>query len=424
MLYSQQRINKVYYYQDYMKQWIVGLFLIFLLFLINPVMNGATIDSDTKQVYDIQWEKNYGTIGWWSARYEGPQPIGDCDNDGQNEVLIGGRDPFLRILEWDNDDQTYYEDTRLIDPVMGIGYRWLFLPQPFGSATGFGIADIDNDGLNEIGIAWGRHFSAFQWTGNHYELMGRYIVSDNLGWETTLDCIVGDCDNDGQNEVVVTGGYREPSTPEIIVLSWEGNMFRQESSWNDPEGYSIYFPWIADVDYDGYNEIICNTNETLVLKYNATSHQWASNLVARYSNNEGYPFGSVAKDSDGDELPEIHVTFYTPELHIYEWDGTGYIKKWSKMWLGEEGTIEAIDVGDVDDDGKNEVCVGTDVIHILEWDGQEYIEEYVIKDTFGLLAVTAVGDCDNDGKNEIHAGSVGVKQGLPYMAWIFKHKIT
>ncbi len=387
-------------------------------------MNGATIDSDTKQVYDTQWEKNYGTIGWWSARYEGPQPIGDCDNDGQNEVLIGGRDPFLRILEWDNDDQTYYEDTRLIDPVMGIGYRWLFLPQPFGSATGFGIADIDNDGLNEIGIAWGRHFSAFQWTGNHYELMGRYIVSDNLGWETTLDCIVGDCDNDGQNEVVVTGGYREPSTPEIIVLSWEGNMFRQESSWNDPEGYSIYFPWIADVDYDGYNEIICNTNETLVLKYNATSHQWASNLVARYSNNEGYPFGSVAKDSDGDELPEIHVTFYTPELHIYEWDGTGYIKKWSKMWLGEEGTIEAIDVGDVDDDGKNEVCVGTDVIHILEWDGQEYIEEYVIKDTFGLLAVTAVGDCDNDGKNEIHAGSVGVKQGLPYMAWIFKHKIT
>jgi len=407
-----------------MKQWIGGLLSISLLILMHPVINGANTDSDIEQVYDIQWQQNYGTIWWWSARYEGPQPIGDCDNDGQNEVLIGGRDPFLRILEWDNDDQTYHEDTRLIDPVIGIGYRLLFFPQPFGSATGFSVADIDNDGLNEIGVAWGRHFSAFQWMGDHYELMGRYIISDNLGWETTLDCIVGDCDNDGKNEVVITGGYREPSTPEIIVLSWEEDEFRQESSWNDPGGYSVYFPWIADVDYDGKNEIVCNTNETLVLKYNTTSHQWTSSRVASYANNEGYPFGSVSKDSDGDGLPEIHVTFYTPELHIYEWDGIGYSKKWSKMWPGEEGTIEAIDVGDVDDDGKNEVCIGTDVIHILEWDGQEYVEEYVITDTFGLLAVTAVGDCDSDGKNEIHAGSVGVNQGLPYMAWIFKHETT
>jgi hypothetical protein len=146
--------------------------------------------------------------------------------------------------------------------------------------------------------------------------------------------------------------------------------------------------------------------------------------VARYDNGEGYPFGSVAKDSDGDGFPEIHVTFYTPELHIYEWNGTGYHKKWSMRWPGEEGTIEAIDVGDVDNDGITEVCVGTDLIHILEWNGQEYVQEYVITDTFGLLAVTAVGDCDNDGKNEIHAGSVDVPQGLPYMAWIFKHKMT
>ena len=407
-----------------MKQWIVGLLTISLMVLIHPIINGIPIDYDTEQVYDIQWQKSYGTIGWWSARYEGPQPIGDCDNDGQNEVLIGGRDPFLRILEWNNEDQTYHEDTRLTDPVMGIGYRLIFIPQPFGSATGFSIADIDNDGLNEIGVAWGRHFSAFQWNGDRYELMGRYIISDNVGWETTLDCIVGDCDNDGLNEIVVTGGYRESSTPEICVLTWDGDTFRQESFWNHPEGYSVYFPWIADVDSDGSNEIVCNTNETIVLKYEATSNQWISTRVARYIDNEGYPFGSVAKDSDGDGLPEIHVTFYTPELHIYEWNGTGYSKKWSKIWPGEEGTIEAIDVGDVDGDGIKEVCVGTDVIHILEWDGHEYIEEYVIRDTFGLLAVTAIGDCDNDGKNEIHAGSVGVKQGLPYMAWIFKHIIT
>jgi len=49
------------------------------------------------------------------------------------------------------------------------------------------------------------------------------------------------------------------------------------------------------------------------------------------------------------------------------------------------------------------------------------VEEHVIKDTYGLLAVTCVGDFDNDGKNEINVGAVGVSFGEPYMSWIFKY---
>ena len=163
-----------------------------------------------------EWEKSYGVFDQWSARYEGPQPVGDADNDGKNELLIGGRDPFLRIVKWDEEKQRYYEHARIVDPVFGIGYgmwiqimgSWHRVPQPFGSATGFSIADIDNDGVNEIGVVWGRHFSALKWNGDKYVSMGRYIISDVRDeWDSTLDCIVGDCDNDGMNEVVVTGGY-------------------------------------------------------------------------------------------------------------------------------------------------------------------------------------------------------------------------
>jgi len=39
--------------------------------------------------YGIQWEKSYGSSPFYSARYEGPQPIGDCDNDGKNEIHAG-----------------------------------------------------------------------------------------------------------------------------------------------------------------------------------------------------------------------------------------------------------------------------------------------------------------------------------------------
>ena len=44
---------------------------------------------------------NFGSDRHYGARYEGPQPIGDCDNDELNELLVGGRDAALRIFEWD-----------------------------------------------------------------------------------------------------------------------------------------------------------------------------------------------------------------------------------------------------------------------------------------------------------------------------------
>ena len=53
---------------------------------------------DFSNDYGIQWEQSYGSNPWNDARYEGPQPIGDCDNDGDNELLIGGRDAVLRVM--------------------------------------------------------------------------------------------------------------------------------------------------------------------------------------------------------------------------------------------------------------------------------------------------------------------------------------
>ena len=383
--------------------------LLFIMLFSSSVLSYSDI-------YGIQWQKSYGKFSQWSARYEGPQPVGDADNDGKNELLIGGRDPFLRVMKWNERRQTYYEQAKLVDPVFGIGYNFLGIPQPFGSATGFSIADIDNDGKNEIGVAWGRHFSAFKWNGKRYEKIGMYVISDSKTWETTLDCIVGDVDDDGMNEVVVTGGYSSGKA-EVIVLSWDGNKFVKESEWNPSGNWAVYFPWIEDVDNDGKNEIICNTMQTVVLNWNG--NRWIEDVVATH--NTSYPFGCVSKDSDGDGKPEIHVTFYSPTLKIYEYENGVYKEKASFYWEGEEGTIEAIDVGDVDDDGIAEICVGTNYIHILQWNGIKYEEEYVIRDTHGLLAVTCIGDMDNDGKNEIHAGSVGEVIGREYEAWIFKY---
>jgi len=393
---------------------------IFISFFSNNFIKISLERGEISDEYEIQWEKSYGKLWWWSARYEGPQPIGDADNDGKNELLIGGRDPFLRVMKWDESKKIYYEQARIVDPVFGIGYgiwikigkEWHRISQPFGSATGFGIADIDNDGKNEIGVAWGRHFSAFKWDGSKYKLFERYILLDKKRWGTTLDCIIGDADNDGENEVIITGGYENEAS--LICLKWNGKEFVREAEWGE---YSIYFPWIADVDNDGENEVIVgHGREVIVLK-------WNGNEFNSYKIDE-FPyqvFGCVAKDSNNDGINEIHVTFGYPRLCIYEWNGNDYEKIFDKKWEGEEDTIEAIDVGDVDNDGMAEVAVGTDKVHILEWNRNGYDEEYLINETYGLLAVTCIGDIDNDGKMEINAGAVGVNEGQEYKAWIFKY---
>ncbi|HDN50717.1 MAG TPA: VCBS repeat-containing protein [Thermoplasmatales archaeon] len=387
---------------------------------IHPATTSPAPQGMANGHFEVVWEKDYGDVWWWSARYEGPQPVGDADNDGNNELLIGGRDPFMRVMKYNGN--TYVEQAKLIDPVFGLGYsvnfrigdNWVEIPEPFGSATGFGIGDIDNDGKNEIGVAWGRHFSAFKWNGMRYKLMGRYIVADSSQGGTTLDCIIGDYDNDGENEVIITGGFSDESS--LVALEWDGSEFVRAAGWGDR---SIFFPWIADVDNDGLNEVIVgNGRELTVLKWNGNGFD--SHIIEKFSHQV---FGCVGKDSTGDGINEIHVTFGWPQLCIYRWNGSDYEKIFDKTWTWEADTIEAIDVGDVDGDGHEEVCVGTDKIHIFEWNGSGYEEEYFINDTYGLLAVTCVGDFDNDGNIEINAGSVGLtEEGQHYMSWILKYR--
>ena len=371
--------------------------------------------------FEIQWEKGYGKLWWWSARYEGPQPWGDADNDGMNELLIGGRDPFLRVMKWNGNG--YYEQAKIIDPCFEAGYtfdfrikdKWISIREPFGSATGFAIGDVDNDGKNEIGVAWGGHFSAFKWNGKHYKLMARYVITGKDARGTTLDCIIGDADNDGKNEVIVTGGYR--NAPSLLMLSWDGSKFVEKGRW---EGHgAIYFPWIGDADNDGKNEVIVGDGDNLrILKWNGD--KFNDILIDEFSRHQ--IFGCVAKDSNNDGIKEIHVTFDYPRLCIYRWNNGSYEKIYDKIWNGEDSTIEAIDVGNVDNDAIPEVAVGTNYIHILQWNGSSYEEEYLINATHGCLAVTCIGDFDNDGKNEINAANVWLdSDNEDYREWVFKY---
>jgi hypothetical protein len=361
-----------------------------------------TVDNFEEEYY-LQWSHNYGS-SISDARYQGAQPIGDCDNDGDNEFLIGGRDGQLHVMKWNPLTETY-EEQALITETGGSG----------DNPGGYSIGDVDNDGLNEIAVAWDYRFSAFKWNGNSYVQLGATWTGH--GTDNTYDCYIGDFDNDGDNEVILADDPSTSSDPEITVLHWNAgsNAFVEETNWNYPGGTSITpMAWVADVDNDGLNEIVCVPGYDLVV-LDWSNKAFTATTIGSYSSQT---YACVCGDTNGNGIPEIALGLEAPTGYIYEWDGDSYEQLWTHTWTGEEPIIEAVAIGDADDDGIQEIAFGTNLVHILQWDGATYPQEAVLP-TAGELAPLAIGDLDNDGYNEVTVGNVAIS---PYYQWVFKHR--
>jgi len=368
--------------------------------------------QDMSNGYGIQWMMEYGNSPWTGARYQGPQPIGDCDNDGKNELLISGRDCAIRIMKWDENEQTYSQVHILRPP---------FYPLVNCDAGGMAIGDVTNDGENEIGATW--YSTVYKYTTSTYRIIGLnpYIFWNKGG---NPDCLIGDCDNDGKNELILSGGPYRRNSPvgEITIFKWNGLYLQRIAEWNDPDrdGY-VYMAGLGDVDDDGENEIVCAyENKVMVLDWDAQTKEFVPTKIQRPVPLTDSPFGVVCKDCDNDGIAEILLSYYDPRITIFKWNGTGYSVQFDITWPEGEPVIEGIDVGDTDDDGFNEVVVGSGETHILQWNGMTYVEEAVLP-TFGWMAVVCIGDCDNDGKNEINAGNVVIDPGQQYTEWVFKY---
>jgi len=411
-----------------MKKKIITISIILIIILVNLTVVSANLNIKSDEEYfgnkkiqhilsdnyNLQWEMNFGSDWEYGARYEGPQPIGDCDNDGKNEMLIGGRDGKIRVFEWDQIKQTYLEMHTIFCP---------FYPLTCLDPGGFAIGDLDDDGKNEIGATFGT--SVHKWILGEYKTIGfnNWIFSKGGG---SADCYIGDYDNDGKNELIVSGGplwHGGEDVPEIVIFRLGIFGLVKEAEWNNPDPwYSyVYMAGLGDVDDDGENEIVCGSGfKFFVLDWNKDEKNFDETILETID--EDYPFACVCKDSDGDGKLEIHLGYASPKISIYEWNGNGYERKFVKEWPGEGALIEGLDVGNVDYDSVAEVCAGTDVVHILGWDGNTYVEEAVLP-TFGDLAVVAVGDCDNDQRNEIQVGSVDTEHE-DFISWVFKYNFS
>jgi hypothetical protein len=335
-----------------------------------------------------QWSYTYGNMGHSQLA----QPVGDIDEDGHNETIVGGyASGGAHILSYNSLLGTYEEE-----------HFWTHAGGTYDASSGACVVDLDNSGDLELVVSWeysgadGIH--AYDWDGTTLTQLDYY---SGTGYTFAFDVYACDYDEDGDVEVLIANDNRNGGTAHVTALGWSSGSFVYETSWGSGETTENPMIWSGDTDNDGHIEVIASgsANKVYALNWNGTA--WNADVVA--SGLPSHPYAIVAGDIDNDGIDEIGIGLEGTDAYVYDWDGSSYVQVWHSNYPGEDDIIEAMYFGDADNDGQMELLVGTDDVHVIAYSSGQYYEESVITQTDGQLSSAIIADMDDDGKNEVKA---------------------
>jgi hypothetical protein len=172
----------------------------------------------------------------------GPLDSGDTNDNGRMELLTGV-DTILALYE--SIELYGYPQSNII---------WYYLDDCYCDLAAK-LADLDNDGMNEIAFYYGQRANGYQ----IYE----YDGTGNYNWKTAIrfwDYVHdytgkpcwGDMDADGRTEIVAGGIHGEVVMYECVAP--DSFAFVWQDSAGGPDAYSTKY--LGDTDGDGRNEFM------------------------------------------------------------------------------------------------------------------------------------------------------------------------
>lgn len=336
-----------------------------------------------------------------SAYFSFPQnrapTVGDIDQDGSNEILIGGQG-ILTILESDT-SKTEHDLTSLL------GGNFLI--------NKVMLADIDQDTKLDIVISVsGRGLYIFKEKSGTLSLL-------NSSWPimgSFEDPLIADVNADGSNEIIAltTGGV-------IQIFDKDGHVLLSQSIGVNISKETFQKElFIGDIDQDGDIEIgavklnISDDKITLYLFHHDGS------LVSGWPfTYEGYYFETsdapVMADITGDTVPEVIVAQYGWNgTHLFILDSSGkFLHNTAKphVLLGQYAQHSSIMIADVNNDSVNDIVLAstgeTSKISFLNHEGNTVIDDISIHNVSHPYT-TNIGltICDYDNNNKLDILSI------------------
>ena len=335
-------------------------------------------------------------------------------------------------------------------------WRLTDLPfQPPGAASEVAMVkggfDTDQDGWGEFLFTWTdtdtNAICMYEATAdNTYELVWSWFLPVDAN--SFAGFAVGDLDNNGKVEVIVSMPSRvttTPNPPRIWVFEWSGvqgenaygypgtnpGEFTPTSSWNfdlaDNFDFRPYSMTVEDIDKDGANELIVGVRqaqpsslrEVLVVSITgefAGFALWEYEFEYRQSFG-GSLYSATTGDLDGDGNQEIYA-FIWNEFSMRIWECAGD-RQYAEVFAVDQlyttqgidyGALDAVRVADVNNDGVKEMYIAgtedpntifivtgvTDISQMTTADIKELYTIPVLTD--GGFRSMQIADPDKDGK--------------------------
>ncbi|MCL7476339.1 MAG: PGF-pre-PGF domain-containing protein, partial [ANME-2 cluster archaeon] len=304
-------------------------------------------DKTSKKLY--AWNSDRTSVAGFPLTLAGniysTPALADVDNDGYSEIAIGS-------------------DANLVYLVNGDGTIFTNWPVAVGggvhSQPAFG--DIDGDGEFEIVVtALDNKVYAFNIDGSNVSGWPQSISSFGVTFLYNSPA-VGDLDNDGTDEVVVSASViGNLYGGKLIAYNGDGSLL-----WNAQTYYNAYSsPAIGNIDTDAKNEIVVGC----VYSVFAFEHDGTPKWTNPFGENEVYS-KPLLKDITGDSISEVFVALKSGTLLGFYGDGTSFMQESSGG-----NVLGTPSVYDFDNDGSLELIVGTGAGYIQAWN-MEFIPVY------------------------------------------------